>query len=157
MAVFGGARGLAQAFLRSAATKGIKFGDVFKSMQDAGMSTYRRTNMLKDYRQFAGIPAKADLLQFVRKDYTPSHTLYTVTTGYQHSKFRYQLNVTVYKPLTGETFTMPTNIASDVPLTPNQIQEAGIDSVRGGIDRSEFDIVGYKPFAAFVQEGVFWD
>lgn len=157
MAVFGGARGLAQAFLRSAATKGIKFADVFKSMQDAGMSTYRRTNMLKDYRQFAGIADKADLLKFVRKDMIPSHSLYTTTTGYQRTKFRYQLNVDVYKPLTNETFSMPTNIASDVPLTPGQIEEAGIDSVRGGIDRSEFDIVGYRPYAAFVQEGVFWD
>jgi len=157
MAIFGGARGLAQAFLRSAAEQGMSFADTFKAIQGGGMSTYRRTNMLADYRQFLGIPDKADALKYVRKDFTPSQRLYTTVTGYQHSKFRYQLNVDVFKPLTGETFTMSTNVASDVQLTPNQIQEAGIDSVRVGIDKSDFDIVGYRPFAAFAQEGVVWD
>lgn len=157
MAVFGGARGLAQAFLRSAAEHGVKFGEVFRDMKAGGMSTYRRTDMLSDYRQFQGIPDKADVLKYVRKDYTPSANLYTVTKGYQHTKFRYQLNVDIYKPLTGETFTMATNIASDVQLTPRQLEEAGIDSVRGGIDKSQFDIIGYHPYAAFAQEGVHFD
>lgn len=157
MAIFGGARGLAQAFLRSAAEHGVKFAEVFKDMQTGGMSTYRRTDMLADYRQFTGIQAKSDLLKFVRKDYTPSKALYTVTKGYQHTKFRYQLDVQIYKPLTGESFTMSTNIASEVALTPRQLEEAGIDSVRPGVDKSQFEITGYTPYAAFAQEGVFID
>lgn len=157
MAVFGGARGLAQAFLRAASEAGQSFGEVFRDMQAGGMQTYRRTDMLSDYRQFRGIPEKADLLQYVRKDYTPSAKLYTVTKGYQHTKFRYQLNVDIYKPLTGETFVMSTNIASDVQLTPRQLEEAGINSVMPGVDKSEFEITGYRPYAAFAQEGVFID
>lgn len=157
MAALGGARALAQAFLRSAAEQGLSITDAIKAMDAGGVQTYRRTDMLKDYREFAGIPDRADRLKYVPKSYYPSRELYTTTSGYQHTKFRYQLDIDVYKPLTGETFTMSTNIASDQPLTVSQLESAGIESVKGGIDRSEFDIVGYRPFAAFAQEGVFID
>lgn len=157
MAVFGGARGLAQAFLRSAAESGLKVSDAISALQQGGLATYRRTSMLADYRQFLGIPEKADRLKYMRMDYTPDPRNYTVTKGYQHSPLRYQLNVDVYKPLTDERFTMSTNVVSDVPLTRRQIEEAGIDSVRGGIDKSQFDITGYSLFGAFSREGDTWD
>lgn len=157
MSVFRGARGLAQAFLRSAAESGLKFSDAFSAMQTGGMSTYRRTNMLTDYRQFLGIPEKGDRLKYMRLDFTPDPKNYTVTKGYQRAALRYQVNVDVYKPLTGEKFSMSTNIVSDTPLTRRQIEEAGIDAIRGGIDKSQFDITGYRLFGAFSREGEHWD
>lgn len=157
MAVFGGARGLAQAFLRSAAEAGRTFGSVFNDMQAGGLQTYRRTNMLADYRQFRGIEAQADRLKYVRQDLRPDVSMFTVTKGYQRSPIRYQVNVDIYKPLTGERFTMSTNVTSDIPLTRRQIEEAGINSVIPGVDKSEYDITGYHLYGAFKQEGVSFD
>ena len=157
MATFGGIRGLAQAFLRSAAEKGLSFADAFNAMREGGLSTYRRTDMLKDYRQFLGIPDKADVLKYVRRDYRPSRDLYTVATGYQRANFRYQVDIDVYNRTTGESFPMSTNISSDVQLTRGDIEAAGLDAVKGSLDRSQLDVRGYKLFGAFAKGDTTWD
>ena len=157
MATFGGIRGLAQAFLRSAAEKGLAFGQAFDAMKVGGMPTYRRTDMLADYRQYLGIPEKADTLKYIRMDYSPSREHYTITKGYQRSPLRYQVNIDTHNPVTGKTFTMSTNVVSDTPLSRRQIEEAGVEAVKKTVDDYKDDIVGVVLYGAFAKEGEYWD
>ena len=157
MAVFGGARGLVQAFLRSAAEAKIGVNEAIRQLRAAGLATYRRTDMLADYRQFLGIPEKADKIKYTRLDYRISPENYTNITGYQRSKYRYQVNIDTHNPTTDKTFTMKTNVASETQLTRRQIEEAGLDAVKKTVDDYKDDIVKYGVVAAFHQEGEAWD
>lgn len=157
MAVFGGIRGLAQAFLRSAAELGLGANEAFRQMGEGGLSSYRRQDMLADYRQFLGIPAKADRLKNVRLDYRPSQGLFTDVTGYQRSLYRYQVNVETHNPVTGKSFTMSTNVASDTQLTRRQIEEAGYDAVKKTVDDYKDDVIKYGVAAAFHKSGEMWE
>ena len=157
MATYGGVRGLAQAFLRSAAESGLSVNEAIRQLRASELGTYRRADMLADYRQFMGIEKKADVLKYIREDYKPSRSMYTQTKGYQRAPFRYQVNMSVYKPLTGETVIVPTNISSDVQLTKRQIEESGIDAVSPALDKSEFEITGYNLYAATYTEEAIWE
>jgi hypothetical protein len=157
MAVFGGIRGLAQAFLRSAAEMGLSANEAIRQISASGLGTYRRSDMLADYRQFLGIPAKADRIKNVRLDYRPSQDLFTDVTGYQRSLYRYQVRVECHNPVSGKSFTMNTNIASEEQLTRRQIEESGLDAVLKTVDDYKDDIVSYGVVAAFHQEGEAWD
>jgi hypothetical protein len=156
MATFKGIRGVAQAFVRSAAQKRLGADYTLRALREAGMG-YRRTDFLRDYREYAEIPAKAERIKYVRHDYRPSRDLFVETVGKQRTTFRYQVEVDVFKPETGETFTMTTNVASDVQLTIGQATSEGIDALTPAIDKSQFEIPGYRVTGAFHKEGEFWD
>jgi hypothetical protein len=153
----GGWKLLAQTFLRSAAEAGISASEAFRQMEAGGIGTYRRTDMLADYREFANIPAKANRLQYVRNDYTPSRDLFTEVSGFQRSLYRYQINFDVLKRSTGESFTMSTNVASETPLSKGEAQANGVNSIKDILDLSDMDITGYSLFGAFHKEGELWD
>ena len=157
MAVFRGARGLAQAFLRSCAERGLGANEAIRMLREAGLATYRRSDMLADYRQFLGIPEKAARLKYTRLDYKISHENYTDVVGYQRSKYRYLVVIETHNPVTGKTFTMRTNVASERELTRRQIEEAGLDAVEKTVEHYKDDIVKYYIGAAFHRAGEAWD
>ena len=153
----GGWKAIAQAFLRSAAEAGLSANEAISQMQQGGISTYRRTDMLADYRSFANIPAKADMLKYVRSDYTPSQRLFTEVSGYQHSLYRYQINFDLLKRSTGERFTFSTNVASDSALTKGEASANGINSIKDSMELSDIEITGYQLYGAFHKAGESWD
>lgn len=157
MAVYRGARGLAQAFLRAAAERKIGVNEAIRQLQAGGLPTYRRTDMLRDYRQFLGIAEKADRIKYTRLDYRISPENYTEVTGYQRSRYRYQVNIETHNPVTGKTFTLKTNVSSDTQLTRRQIEESGLGAVKDIVSEYKDDIVKYNVVAAFHREGEFWD
>jgi hypothetical protein len=153
VATYGGIRGLAQAFLRSAAERGLSANEAINAMKAGGLGTYRRQEMLTDYRQFLGVPKKADVLKNVRKDYRPSEDLFTPTKGYQRSVYRYQVNVAILNPETGEGNILSTNIATELPLTVRQAESAAVDHFIDIVDRYKNDIVDVELYAVFEQAG----
>jgi len=157
MSIFRGIRGMAQAFLRSAAEAGMSANEAIRQLQSGGLQTYRRTDMLKDYRQFLGIPERADKLQHVRLDYRPSRNLFTDVMGFQRSRYRYQVNIYTHNPVSGKDTVMSTNVASDVQLTRRQIEEAGLNAVLKTVDDYKDDIVKYNVAAAFHRADETWD
>lgn len=156
MAAAGGARQLALTFMRSAAHKGMSFAATFRELKAGGLATYRRTSMLSDFRELAGMPAKGVDLGKMRYDYRPSRESYSLALQFQHQDFRYEVTVDIYKPQTNETFTMATNVTSDYQLTRRQMQEMAFEGIKGSMDRSEFEIRELRPSAAIYREGVAW-
>lgn len=157
MAMFGGARGLWQAFIRSGVKRGWTSSHTLKQGLAAGLKGIRRTDYLKDYREWAQVPAKADRIKAVRHAYRPSRNLFIETTGKQLRAFRYQIGIDVYKPEEKKAFHMVTNITSTRQLTINEILEQGMETPKQSISGSNFEIIGYHVEAVFHKEGEYWD
>ncbi len=88
-------------------------------MRESGLS-YRRTEMLSDWRTVGNIEKKTGLLKYVRKDRVPSPSLYAETKWDLSREFFYKVKVhTRLKP--GEPFQERfVNIVSDKPMTPGE-------------------------------------
>lgn len=156
MAIFGGIRGLAQSFMRSAVASGWGANRTLETLREMGYG-YRRTEFLADYRMYTGAHERRELFKFIRKGYYPSLDLYTETTGIQRTAFRYQVDVDVLKPQTGDRFTLSTNIASDRQMSMAEIEREALKGVGPSMDRSEFSITGYKTVGAYHKAGEMWD
>lgn len=153
MTTYKGNRGLAQTFIRSAVSRGLSANAGLREYQ-AGGGKLRRIDWLRDFRQFLGVPARAQLLKYVRPDYRPSERLYTRVAGYQRTDYRYTVLVTTRNPETGVEFTFFNNVSSERPMTPGEASEEALSAVGGAIDRYRDDVVAYHLVSAFVQPGV---
>lgn len=105
-----------------ALARGLSASGFIKELKKAGIS-YRRTNMLSDWRSVAGIEAKKDAVKYVRRDRRPSVKAVADVEWELSKEFMYKVKVTVQtepdKPLT-ERFV---NIMHDRLLTPIQLEE----------------------------------
>jgi hypothetical protein len=156
MTMFGGVRGLSQTFLRSAVTKGLSAAAAIRTLAAEGL-TYRRTDMLADFREWAQVPVKADRIKNVRKDYRPSRELFVETTGKQLRAFRYQVRVNVYNPETREKFEFTTNVTSAKQMTMAEAEAEALEPIKRSTEAYKSEITGYTVEAAFHKEGEFWD
>lgn len=156
MVIFGGIRGLAQVFIRSSVRLGMTAADTIRALETAGL-TYRRTQMLADFREWAQVPAKADVIRYVRHDYRPSTGLYVETTGKQLRAFRYQVGVDIYNPETGDRLHMVTNVTSERQMTVGEVMDEALEPVKRSTEAYKSEITGYHLEAAFHREGEYWD
>jgi len=156
VATFGGIRGLAQAFIRSAVAKGLSSTATLKSLVDGGIS-YRRTNMLADYREWGQVPRKMSAIKAVRRDYLPSQSAYVETTGKQTQPYRYQITGNIYNPETGERVDFTTNVVSEFGLTPNQVYDEALEPIKASTEAYKSEIEHYTIEAAFHRIGSSWD
>jgi len=156
MTIIGGVRGLAQSFIRSSVTRGLTSAATIRTLTTAGL-TYRRTEMLADFREWAQVPAKADAIKAVRHDYRPSRRLFIETTGKQLRAFRYQVGVDIYNPETGERLHMVTNITSERSMTVGEVLEEGLEPIKRSTEAYKSEITGYHLEAGFHREGETWD
>lgn len=112
-----------QAILKipDALARGLTATSWIKELKGLGLS-YRKTNMLADFRSVAGIEAKKDAIKYVRKDRLPSIRA-VADVEWELSK-EYMIKVKTWsqtrpdEPLE-ERFV---NIMSDKNLTPAEIQ-----------------------------------
>ncbi|KKM70564.1 hypothetical protein LCGC14_1439430 [marine sediment metagenome] len=155
MTTFGGVRGLAQVFIRSAVSRGLSSAATIRTLTTEGL-TYRRTEMLADFREWAQVPAKADRIKAVRHDYRPSRDLFIETTGKQLRPFRYQIGVDVYNPETKERFHFVTNVGSERQLTIGEILDEALEPIKRSTEAYKSEITGYHVEAGFHQEGMEW-
>lgn len=104
-----------------AIARGLSASGFIKELKAEGIS-YRRTNMLADWRSVAGIEAKKDVVKYVRRDRRPSVKAIADVEWELSKEFMYKVKVTVQtepdKPLT-ERFV---NIMHDRLLTPTLIE-----------------------------------
>lgn len=155
MTTFGGVRGVAQSFIRSAVARGLSSADTLRALTAEGL-TYRRTSMLADFREWAQVPAKADRVKAVRHGYRPSRDLFVETTGKQLRPFRYQIGVDVYNPETKERFHFVTNVGSEHQLTMRQALDEALEPIKHSTEAYKSEITGYHVEAAFHREGLEW-
>lgn len=107
--------------MRGAFRKGMAASRFIADMKAKGLS-YRRTDMLADWRTVNELEVKEGLVRYVRKDRYPTEKS-IASVGWEISKeYMYKVQVKsvvrIGEPLT-ERFV---NIMSDVPMTPAMVE-----------------------------------
>lgn len=114
---------------KKAFQEGISASRFITDMRGRGLS-YRRTDMLSDFRSVNEMERKADAFRFVRKDYYATEKTMASVTWQMAKEFMYKLKVqsrlTPDAPIK-ERFI---NINSDTPLT------------RGGVEAAAWEYIG---------------
>lgn len=115
--------------MRGAFRRGQSATSFLWDMREKGLS-YRRTDMLSDWRSVNELEVKADLLRYVRKDYYPTEkSIAQVDFALSHEymyKVKVQSRLTPDAPLT-ERFV---NIMQDEPITPARIEELAWEMIK---------------------------
>jgi len=119
---FGLRRAIAIKLIPSAFRSGLSAGSFINQLRIKGL-TYRRTEMLADWRTVNEIEAKKDVLKYIRKDRLPSvRSMADVEWAYE-KEYIYKANtwsrIHPDDPLTERMVTFQ----SDTPLTPRQVEE----------------------------------
>jgi len=114
-------RAAAQLLIRAAAASKLSAAETIRQLKDKGLS-YRRTDMLGDWRSASNVEAKTGLLKYVRKDYVPSARVIADVTWQTSREFMYKVRVeTRLRP--GEPLeTKFVNIMADRPMTPRELE-----------------------------------
>lgn len=115
-------RAIAIKLIPAAFKNGISASSFINQLRVKGL-TYRRTNMLADWRTVNNIEAKKDVLKYIRKDRLPSvRSMADVEWAYD-KEYIYKANtwsrINPDDPLTERMVTF----TSDRPLTPHQVEE----------------------------------
>lgn len=109
--------------MRGAFRRGQSAGSFMRAMRAKGL-TYRRTDMLADWRSVNELERKAGAMRFVRRDYYPTEkTMAAVEWGLSQEymyKVKVESRIRPDVPVT-ERFV---NIMSDTPLTPIMVEQA---------------------------------
>ena len=114
-------RAIVIAKMRGAFRTGLSASKFLSNMKAQGLS-YRRADMLSDWRNVNQIEKKDGALRFIRKDYFPTEKT-IATVDWQTSK-EYMYKIRTHSRLNpGDPITERfVNIMSDVPMTPAQLE-----------------------------------
>jgi len=108
--------------MAGAIAEGMSASKFISQMREVGLG-YRRTDMLADWRSVGEIEKKEGALRFVRKDRYPTEKTLAAVQWELSQEYMYKVKVQsvirVGEPIT-ERFV---NIMSDVPMTPEMIEE----------------------------------
>lgn len=153
-------RGMAQSFIRSAVSAGIKSQATWDALAPQFRATYgqfyRRTDFLADYRTWAGVEILRPALQAVRLDYKPSKGLFSETMPYLTRRFKYDVDVTVR--IKGREFTMTTSVSTNDWLTPGAMRNSAVEAIKSGVEpESEPEILKAVQTAAYHRPEELWD
>jgi len=156
MSIYGGTRGIAQVFIKGAATRGLSANATLDMLRDAGLG-YRRTDFLTDYRTYHQVEEVTNRLKYTPKTYQPGRALYKETEGVQLNRYMYQVDIEIKKPGVPGTTTFSTNVATDKRLTIGQAEEEAIRAVKWSFGPSEIEIKSYHTERAWHKAGEPWD
>jgi len=133
--------------MRGAFRRGQSAGSFIRDMREKGL-TYRRTDMLSDWRSVNELEKKEGALRFVRKDYYPAKASMAQVEWALSQEYMYKVKVESRLrpelPIT-ERFV---NIMSDVPLTPLMVEQATIEKWAEYEDYTAEAIEKIVPFSA---------
>lgn len=119
--------------MKGAFKEGLSASRFIADMKSAGLS-YRRTDMLADWRSVNELETKEGLLRYVRKDYYPTEKTMASVTWSTSKEYMYKVKVhSRLRP--GDPVTDRfVNIMSDKPMTPEMI-EAEVAASWGGWEK----------------------
>lgn len=108
--------------MRGAFRRGQSAGAFIRAMRAKGL-TYRRTDMLSDWRSVNELERKAGAMRFVRRDYYPTEKAMAEVEWSLSQEYMYKVKVeSRLRP--GEPVTERfVNIMSDTPLTPSMVEQ----------------------------------
>jgi len=133
--------------MRGAFKEGLSASRFIADMKSVGLS-YRRSDMLADWRSVAGIEAKAGLLKYVRKDRYPTEKTIATVAWAMSKEYMYIVQVkSILRP--GEPIvTRNVNIQSDVPMTPAMVESQVEESWGGWEKYAKEKITGLQAWSA---------
>jgi len=121
-----GVRAEVIALMRGAFRRGQSANSFITDMSAKNLS-YRRTDMLADWRSVNELEVKEGLMKYVRKDYYPTEKTIAAVEWSLSQEYMYKVKVEsrlrAGEPLS-ERFV---NIMSDIPLTPGQVEQAVVE------------------------------
>ena len=106
--------------------EGLSASRFITDMRAEGLS-YRRTDMLTDWRSVNQLETKKGLMRYVRRDYYPSPKVLASVSWQMSQEFMYKARV-MSRLAPGEPLTERfVNIMSDVPMTPGMVEQAVVE------------------------------
>lgn len=107
--------------MSAALKQGMSASAFISEMQEQGLS-YRRSEMLADWRSVGNLQKKEGVLRYVRKDYYPTQATYAQVTWATSKEYMYKLRVESRRA-PGEPITSQfVNIVTDNPMTPRELE-----------------------------------
>lgn len=141
-------RAIVIAKMRSAFRKGMSASRFLAQMRAEGLS-YRRTDMLSDWRTQNKIAKVAGELQYVRRDRLPTGIVIAKAWPKMPKEYMYKLKVkSIIEP--GEPVTERfTSFHTDKPLTPAQVEEqVALLWLKGELYEEE-ELIGLQAWTVF--------
>jgi len=117
----------------------------------------RRKEGLKQYREYAKIPARADVIKYIPKKFMIGRAQYTEAFGVMTRRYRYTVASEFYNKQTGELKTYYTSMISDRPLSISEVERIGSDVLRGLAGMYDATITKQWISQAEHREGDAWD
>lgn len=114
------------ALMRGAFKRGQSSSSFIWDMKQRGLS-YRRTDMLSDWRSESNLKAKEGLMQYVRRDYYPSEKVMAAQRYDISKEYMYVVKVQTRLRPDAPVIKRKVNILSDVPMTPRMVEQAVIE------------------------------
>lgn len=148
-------RAIVIAKMRGAFKAGISASAFIKQMTAQGLS-YRRTDMLSDWRSTSNLTVKEGLFKYVRKDYYATAKTIAQVEWNMSKEFMYKVNVqSRLRP--GEPIVSRfVNIVSDSPMTPRMVEQAVAEQWITWENYSEEVIETIVPITAVHRSGL-WE
>ena len=107
--------------MRGAFRKGLSASRFIADMKAAGLS-YRRTDMLADWRSINEVESKEGLARYIRKDRYPTTKTMAAVTWQTSKEYMYKVKVQSVIKAGEPVIERFVNIMSDVPMTPKMIE-----------------------------------
>ncbi len=112
--------------MRGAFRKGLSASGFITDMKAAGLS-YRRTDMLADWRSINDLEVKEGLMRYIRKGRYPSEKTIAAVTWETSKEYMYKIRVQSQMKPGEPIIDRFVNIMSDVPMTPEMVESQVMD------------------------------
>ena len=112
--------------MRGAFRTGQTGAAFIRQMKDEGLS-YRRTDMLSDWRSVNELEKKAEAFKYVRKDYYPTEKSIAQVEWELSKEFMYKVRVESRLRPDQPISSRFVNIMSDTPMTPRMVEQAVVE------------------------------
>lgn len=142
--------------IRSWAVAGRGAGKTIAHLKTLGLGI-RRTAGLAQYRNYAKIPARAEVMKYIPKKFAIGRAQYTEAYGVMTRRYRYTVASEFYNKQTGELKTYYTSMISDRPLSVGEIERTGSEVMRGLAGMYDATITKQWISQAEHREGDAWD
>jgi len=112
--------------MRGAFREGVTATGFIAEMREVGLS-YRRVDMLDDWRSVNELEKKEGTLRYVRRDYYPTERTIAQVTWVTSKEYMYKVKVYARTRPDEPILERFVNIMSDVPMTPAMLESEVIE------------------------------
>jgi len=112
--------------MRGAFRRGQSASSFISDMREKGL-TYRRTDMLGDWRSVNELEIKEGAMRYIRKDYYPTEKTIAAVEWALSQEYMYKVKVQSRLSPDAPIKERFVNLMSDIPLTPVMVEQAIVE------------------------------